>query len=118
MDSCIGALNAEKDNNLNDKNYFKLYVFKEVIDCVVMQTCFRFIQSFSKAHHLKSKEIGRLTDKNEKIVLDFFSAWQDLTGVWVPVTPSGQEFAISFDDRINSFRPFMGWEIKKRSNTN
>jgi hypothetical protein len=45
--------------------------------------------------------------------LDVFSTWQDLTGVWIPVTPSGQEFALSFDNRINSFRPFMGWEIKK-----
>jgi hypothetical protein len=37
-----------------------------------------------------------------------------MTGVWLPVTPLGHEFAISVDDRINDFRPFMGWEISKR----
>lgn len=114
LNLCIEALNTEKDKQLTDKIYFKAYVFKEVIDCVVMKVCFRYIQSFTNNHRLKSKNNGSLTDKNGGTILDVFVAWQDLTGVWIPSTSIGHEFAFSFDVRINTFRPFMGWKISKR----
>jgi len=111
---CIEALNAEMIKHLNDKNSFKSYVFKEIIDCVVIKICFCHIQSFIHINRLSFKEYGIFFDKNGKIILDVFTTWQELTGVWIPFTSIGQQFALSFKDRINSFRPFMGWEIKKR----
>ena len=80
LDSCKGALNAEKDNNLNDKTYFKSYVFKEIIDCVVIKNCFRYLQNFAHLNCLSCKDNGIFIDKNVKSILDVFTKWQELTG--------------------------------------
>ena len=115
--SCIDALNIEKNNHLSDKKYFKLNFFKEVIDCMVMKVCFNSIQRFTHFNRLEVKDNGILIDKNGNTILDVFATWQSITGSWIPSTSIGQEYALSFDDRINAFRPFMGWKINKRINT-